>query len=599
MTPVAASTSRSFVGVVALACLGGAACTVWLPYGGEPEQGTLACRDGVDNDLDGATDCADSECWGVPGQPGTSIGGCEEGETATQLCGDGFDNDLDGRADLFDFGCNALSWEDRTIACASVQGSHVSSLMDVRDDWAGSGNFEPDQTGRFEEALRIPDGAEVRLATALTGARAGTRLEIAIRVPEDAALTMALELDDPLDAQLGSLRATVEGGAAPRLILGAERGRASTVSDPAPLAVDGDWIELTLELGAAKLVASDTPDASLVEVETGFPLGRAPSIRIGISAAGGDVTIGDLAVSRERADPCLAPVPDPSLDSGRVWSLTANEDTYCLVYETEGGRQQVLASERPAFTASSGAPPLPRPAVVGTFAVAGLDVRDPAFTWDDGAERFVGTGVVYDANVPTNEVVVFASSGCTAAWDLLGAPTLLDGGSIEFGGRGGGVLGHLRLPEGQHQLHLACLTEDGEDGVTVLRSRGGDPLSLRTEVPCERFGGGETTRAPRYTVGLADGQSRRQAALVASRGAVFVDRTGNLVAVLRPSRVDGTFDRAVIEQAVVWLPEPVPGRVWTGLLAYTARACATCPLRALRHRERSFYGIVNAGSTGA
>jgi len=58
----------------------------------DPDEVTEAsCNDGVDNDCDGATDCADTDCQG-----GT--------ETA---CADGIDNDCDGDVDCDDVDCAA------------------------------------------------------------------------------------------------------------------------------------------------------------------------------------------------------------------------------------------------------------------------------------------------------------------------------------------------------------------------------------------------------------------------------------------------------------------------------------------------------------
>ncbi|MBR58381.1 MAG: hypothetical protein CMH54_10215 [Myxococcales bacterium] len=53
-----------------------------------------ACDDGDDNDLDGAVDCADSDCYGV--------GPC----TTETECGDGEDNDADGVSDCEDDDCS-------------------------------------------------------------------------------------------------------------------------------------------------------------------------------------------------------------------------------------------------------------------------------------------------------------------------------------------------------------------------------------------------------------------------------------------------------------------------------------------------------------
>ena len=61
-----------------------------------PPATETACHDGVDEDEDGATDCADTDCAGAPG--------CEPGHE--QTCDDGLDNDADGLTDCQDYDCN-------------------------------------------------------------------------------------------------------------------------------------------------------------------------------------------------------------------------------------------------------------------------------------------------------------------------------------------------------------------------------------------------------------------------------------------------------------------------------------------------------------
>ncbi|NQW62134.1 MAG: hypothetical protein HQ461_04825, partial [Deltaproteobacteria bacterium] len=54
------------------------------------------CDDGIDNDLDGATDCADAQCTALPV--------CTGGPTS-EICDDGLDNDFDRYADCLDLDC--------------------------------------------------------------------------------------------------------------------------------------------------------------------------------------------------------------------------------------------------------------------------------------------------------------------------------------------------------------------------------------------------------------------------------------------------------------------------------------------------------------
>lgn len=77
-----------------LALGAGCACESGPPV---VEEGTVParCFDGMDNDGDGLTDCADPGCSRIPACTG-------EGESD---CGDGLDNDANGFADCSDFGC--------------------------------------------------------------------------------------------------------------------------------------------------------------------------------------------------------------------------------------------------------------------------------------------------------------------------------------------------------------------------------------------------------------------------------------------------------------------------------------------------------------
>jgi hypothetical protein len=55
------------------------------------------CIDGIDNDLDGRADCADSDCAGA--------GACQ---TGPEICGNNFDDDRNGAADCADAACRNI-----------------------------------------------------------------------------------------------------------------------------------------------------------------------------------------------------------------------------------------------------------------------------------------------------------------------------------------------------------------------------------------------------------------------------------------------------------------------------------------------------------
>ncbi len=90
--------------------------------GGDPPPPAEVCDDGVDNDLDGATDCADSDC--------AFDLACAEPE----VCDDGIDNDLDGATDCADSDC-AL---DLVCAEPEVCDDGVDNDLDGDTDCADS-----------------------------------------------------------------------------------------------------------------------------------------------------------------------------------------------------------------------------------------------------------------------------------------------------------------------------------------------------------------------------------------------------------------------------------------------------------------------------
>jgi hypothetical protein len=93
------------------------------------------CDDGVDNDLDGAVDCADSDC--------AADLSCAEPED----CADGVDNDLDGAVDCDDSDCAS-----EPVCAISCPGGEFTGTLSGsnRDDYVTYGVA---QAGLFEAAL--------------------------------------------------------------------------------------------------------------------------------------------------------------------------------------------------------------------------------------------------------------------------------------------------------------------------------------------------------------------------------------------------------------------------------------------------------------
>src|SRR5262249_22514361 len=128
-------------------CNGKASCVC---LGGGVESTSGQCTDGVDNDCDGTTDCADSNCTGVSCGSGGYV--CSAGgtcgcpgsiENTSILCSDAADDDCDGFTDCADPGCNGLvcgigtNWlcTGGSCVCSSAGGENTSAhCMDAVDN---------------------------------------------------------------------------------------------------------------------------------------------------------------------------------------------------------------------------------------------------------------------------------------------------------------------------------------------------------------------------------------------------------------------------------------------------------------------------------
>jgi len=97
------------------------------PSPGGAESDSASCADSVDNDLDGHTDCRDTDCAGVgPCQP----------ETGDEACTDRFDNDLDGYTDCKDFDCGGSGQcgsEDTAERCRDDLDNDGDGYLDCHD----------------------------------------------------------------------------------------------------------------------------------------------------------------------------------------------------------------------------------------------------------------------------------------------------------------------------------------------------------------------------------------------------------------------------------------------------------------------------------
>ena len=84
-----------------------------------PEAVEISCADGIDNDVDGAADCADDGCRGIDG-------------CGPEVCDDGIDNDADERQDCRDVDCIA-SPDCCPLETTNGVGTYTSSTVGLLD----------------------------------------------------------------------------------------------------------------------------------------------------------------------------------------------------------------------------------------------------------------------------------------------------------------------------------------------------------------------------------------------------------------------------------------------------------------------------------
>lgn|GEM_PF-1463045 len=92
----------------------------------EPE---TICNDSVDNDMDGFTDCADTDCDGAAGGPSGQLCGAED---MSSTCSDMFDNDANGFIDCADAACGGVDTPGGT--CEFI------TEVTCNDDFDNNGN---------------------------------------------------------------------------------------------------------------------------------------------------------------------------------------------------------------------------------------------------------------------------------------------------------------------------------------------------------------------------------------------------------------------------------------------------------------------------
>jgi CARDB len=123
------------------------------PGGGDPGPPPPACRNGIDDDGDGATDTADNGCRNEAGDPSPDAT-TERNDQFDYSCDDGIDNDSDGFTDYSvtptatsDPGCSARGdTEDAAAACDNADDTGPVRIP-IDDDGDSRSNFSDGELG--------------------------------------------------------------------------------------------------------------------------------------------------------------------------------------------------------------------------------------------------------------------------------------------------------------------------------------------------------------------------------------------------------------------------------------------------------------------
>lgn len=158
----------TLVVVTCFALHGSSGCALALPY---PEASPEICGNERDDDVDGAIDCADSDCDGS---------GCDETEA---LCFDERDNDRDGRNDWRDPGCFAVAATTSFHDCSSIEGGQWELPPDLGVLWVAERPVRSTELPSGDRVLLAADlSTELRSRPVTTGRFLRAEVEVELRV---------------------------------------------------------------------------------------------------------------------------------------------------------------------------------------------------------------------------------------------------------------------------------------------------------------------------------------------------------------------------------------------------------------------------------
>ena len=544
------------------------------------EDNVEACKDAVDNDLDGQSDCSDRDCDG----------------SCFELCTDGRDNDLDGLSDGLDPECWSPSLLRR---CASQGGSVVR--FDARhapdrlerapspDDpqrsvvrLSGSGTEVLQRSWRGD-LKRLRGGMAVWMNPEVQ--RLSLRFDSEVGVgsaPGRFEATLAEESDE------GSLKIRLPRGELEPVLLGSTGW--TRLELQIELEVDGARDQAQVRLRLPERGASVAVELGLLSWPSAIPL----EVELDYESSDDHILIESLELARPRYDPCgVAMPPDLLLERPRVLAAAHNGQYDCLLLDGVRTAQPLayrveLRNKAPDQWTEQ-----------GSMAPPGRRIANPVIAWDPVAESFVGAAAELDADGHERELVSLDSQDCRN-WSVQPLDRTSEADSLlQLGGEPGRLLEYA-VNGSMHELWLVTdaasnarryakwiedsSAADGEAGFRTVRFLSSASRDRAFEAPwisLLEIGNTVVTVAPTSVLGtlgvslvafetLAEGTNQRIA------GALNAGEDW----AIEPSGIEGSFDALGLDQGrFVEVEGTDDAKLMEFRLYYSARACTECRVR--------------------
>jgi hypothetical protein len=566
-------------------------CTWALGYP-EPaeERGGELCANGLDDDLDGKTDCDDPGCDGP---------WCTE--ESAETCGNGRDDDGDGAADELDVRC----WPFATVSttrCASVRGASYVAPFDARSSgWQGEVSLGTDpRPGHAAAPVILSSGNVVRAVstTLLTGRVDGMQIdaEVGLSGSAEAVLTLvaASDLDRSLQVPFDAARSTdrtlawsfnrIAGVSLPGRV-GLSAGRFDADAVDVGVWTGTEWfqlrlrvsgrvatVELTTTRGNYRVLPIRVPDA-WSETEPLVVAFRAST------PTGQQALLSQVEITRPALTRCGDAPSELLLDAGDgLLAAAPGASGFCALTANAGdsagrGLSTYFSPDGITWTRTA-----------EQFGL-GTEVAGAGLTWDENAGRYRGYVEIEPpfvrhgaepaplcSTLPNPEVFLLEPAGpdpC-GAWTL--SPTGLSLAGLPYCVEA--KSGAYTIDSSGHDL--ALLAQRPGAPFVVLHARSADgssgSFSLMTGAPGVPPGAFQDGRTDASLQGSSDGllllqNTAEGAYLFAPHGSSWLERATPL---LIPSHEDATFDSDAIGRAILLMDPRPPVGPWSGRVLYSA-----------------------------